>query len=198
MSRSFSIAGLPKEFAVISKKLKLKVVGKQSFKEYFYSDGYEFKVYQDPNGIRYEEFEAGCPWNGGPELFLGLRNCSTKEIICSWTPSQMGFSEEVYLPEQYTEELSKVHSLFVTEENEEFVKGYCPLYVHISDSSIDIFQSRTSKFPKVDVLTVKIRNSSDGGTIRDWLTQEGFSMEELSVSAQEYIRSREEYLSKQK
>ena len=198
MSRSFSLVGLPRQFKELSQTLNLKVVDCLPFKEYFHSDGYECKVYLGNNGIRYEEFEAGCPWNGGPELYLGLRNSDTKEVVCTWTESQMGFSEDIDLPKIYEPEISKVKTLFVKEENSEWVKGYCALYVHLKKDSIDLFQSRTSKFPDVEVLTIMIQKESDGDTIRDFLVQEGYSIEEISMSANDYVQSRIKYLESQK
>jgi hypothetical protein len=194
MARSFSLMGLPKEFNNLQKILGLKEVGQKPFKEYFYSDGYEFKIYQDQKGQIYEEFEAGCPWDGGPILFLGLKKINTGEIVCSWTASQMGFTEQIEVPEQYHWSLTEVFKEFVQEENEEKVKGYCPLYVYLSDKQIDIYQSRTIQFPRVNTFKINLDEPIHGSLIRDFLTQEGYSVEETEISSSEYISNRNKYL----
>lgn len=194
MSRSFSLAGLPKEAKNIFSSLELKKIGEQEFKEYFYSDGYSFKVYEDKNGVQYEEFEAGCPWASGPELFLGLREMSTKRVVCTWTKSQMGFSEDVDVPEVYQVAILEAQQKFVTEENTENVRGYCPLYVNIRDGEMDLFQSLLSEYPDLRNQTIKVASKEHGETIRDYMTQRGYSVEELSVTAKEYLDSRMKYL----
>ena len=93
MSRFFSNCGLPVEYiydsetekttVMISNKV-LTMVNELPFKEYFYCDGYSMKVFQDESGEIYEEFEQACPWYGGPNLYLGLRKVSSKEIVLKW------------------------------------------------------------------------------------------------------------------
>lgn len=194
MSRSFSLVGLPSEAKNLFTSLELKKIGQQEFKEYFYSDGYSFKVYEDKNGVQYEEFEAGCPWAGGPELFLGLREINTKKVVCTWTKSQMGFQEDVELPREYDLALLEALQKFVTEENTPTVQGHCPLYVHIREGEVDLFQSLLSEYPSIRTQTIKTVKRSHGETIRDYMTQKGYSVEELSVGAKEYLDSRMKYL----
>lgn len=177
MSRSFSNRGLPKSFEGIKEALGLKVSLTKEKVEYFYSEGYAFKEYTDKNGVVYEEFEAGCPWASGPELFLGLRQKDNKKEICSWTQSQMGFSEKVKLPSGYNPQ--KILGEFIKEETGPNAFGYCPLYVSLTDTKITITQRRSNNHYENDVRVFDLIKIEDGPIIRDWLTQKRFSVVEL-------------------
>lgn len=176
MSRCLSIVGLPKEFKKIQLDLNLKVCAVGELKEYFYSDGYAFKEYIDDRGNVYEEFEAGCPWSGGPDLYLGLRKKDTKEVVCSWTNSQMGFSEDIELPEGYLVD----ESLFIKEETGPMAFGYCALMVRIKDDKITLYQNQSRNEHKETILEIPLKKKEDGPVIRDWLTQQGYSVGEYN------------------
>jgi hypothetical protein len=176
MSRSFGLVGFAPNFQEKTKDLKLKQVGATPFKEYFYSEGYAFKIYEDENTkVRYEEFEAGCPWSSGPELYLGLRREDNKEVISTWTKSQMGFCEDVELPKNLD---PKTFSVFIQEYDLPRLKGYCPLYIEISEHKVKIYQD-TEGTSNPDKIFMEIETES-GETLRDWLSQQGLSVEETT------------------
>ena len=175
MSRCFEFMGLPSEFEVFQKEHKLKQIGSLEFKEYFYSDGYALKIYEDKNGEKYEEFECGCPWNGGPQLFLGLKK-QNGEIVLKWSNSRMGLHEDVTLPEAYNK---KIMDGFVLEYNLPLVQGYCPLYVEKSEHKLCLYQDvNHAGDPDQLYREIELNQPQDGDIIIDWLYQQGFSVEE--------------------
>lgn len=178
MSRSFGSMGLPRNFPDLQRELGLRHVSEGEFKEYFYSEGYAFKIYEDNRGQEYEEYECGCPWDGGPTLYLGLRKRDTKEIVLAWTPSQMGFYEQVELPEAYD---PRLRDGFIEEYNLPLVKGYCPLYVELGPEKLCLYQDvEHTGSPDHIYREIDLIRSEDGPVILDWLRQQGLSVEEIS------------------
>lgn len=188
MARSFGVVGFPPDFKKKTSHLKLEEIGKTESKEYFYDQGYAFKIYKDQSGEVYEEFEAGCPWDGGPSLYLGLRKQKTKDVVCTWTPSQMGFSEDVELPEGVSE---KDLQGFITEYDLPLIKGYCPLYCQIHEDFIELYQDVEGKC-NPDHLYLKIQ-TKEGSKVRDWLSQQCFKIEEFTGSNVTITELREGY-----
>ena len=198
MARSFSIVGFPPNYDEKTKNLNLKEIGRTDKKEYFYDDGYCFKIYQDQKTkMIYEEFEAGCPWDGGPCLYLGLREKESQKVVSSWTQSQMGFcDDDVKLPEGIDESLFKG---FITQYDLENLKGYCPLYCQIFKDRIELYQDvdGTSNPDRIYLCV----ETTEGETVRDWLSQQNFKIEEfVKTSLQDlrkaYKQIHEEYFPK--
>lgn len=178
MSRSFSVIGLPKGFKSFKEKKGLTQVSESSFKEHFYSEGYALKVYEDKDKNQYEEFECGTSWQSGPELYLGLREKETGKVIFSWTESQMGFEEEIIL-EGYNLAIKNVDDLFIKEENEERVKGYCGLTVEVKNLEVILSQQQSRNNYKRLTFAVPLKKEEDGPKFRDLLSQKGYRVEEI-------------------
>ena len=177
MSREFSVMGLPKEFEEFKEENDLRVVSHSQVKEYFHGDGYSFKTYLDNRGNLYEEFEAGCPWRSGPELYLGLRLKGSKEEVFSWSRFEMGIQEDNVILEGYDREKKLVEQYFVKKEEGPHSFGYCPLYIKIEKDMVDIYQTNSKNDDQTIGIEIKLLKESDGELIRDWLFSEGYSVE---------------------
>lgn len=178
MSRSFSLAGLPKSAYEFIKNQNLRVIGEHEFKEHFYSDGYACKIYEDTNGQIFEEFEAGTPWDGGPTLYLGLKNKTTGIVVSTWTQSQMGFSEEIILNDFQKNIIDQLVNKFVTKEDTPNVKGETTLYVSLENTKAYFWQDLISEYPNYRYYELTL-TPHDFMTIRDYLSQLNYHVHEM-------------------